>query len=92
MENLNVLLNSITEKTNIVLGKMDGLKAENLRLQSENKALNEKITELETAIEANAKVINIAPQNYAPASTESIKKTIDGIVSEIDQALAILSN
>jgi len=91
MENLSTLINSVNEKTILVLSKLEGVKAEKMRLAIENEQLRNELELLKSEKILNAKVINIAPENYATAQTESVKKTIDEIVGEIDQALALLT-
>jgi regulator of replication initiation timing len=91
MEKLNELLSEIGQKTDLILEKMEKIKQENAVLQTENTLLKDENRGLKSQIADNVKSSNIAPENYAQAPTESIKKTIDGIVSEIDVALTLLS-
>ncbi|MBX7182861.1 MAG: cell division protein ZapB [Bacteroidia bacterium] len=92
MEKLNDWLSAVEQKTDLLIEKLEALKKENSSLTSENQTLREKNAQLESEGIVQHSVHSGAPENFAKADTESIKKTIDGIVKEIDQALAVLSN
>jgi molecular chaperone GrpE (heat shock protein) len=92
MEKLNEWLSSVEQKTDQLILKLESYKKEVSNLETENQSLREKIAQLNEEGQSNVKVVNIANENFAKADTESIKKTIEGIVEEIDQALAVLSN
>jgi hypothetical protein len=92
MDKLNEWLTSVEQKTELLILRMEEYKKEISKLKYENQLLNDQIAHFSAESKSDNNVVNIANQNFAKADTESIKKKIDGIVEEIDQALAVLTN